>query len=439
MHAEFHDTFGREKRRKISLPHFCRVAALKNVKSKQRKTHTSVAKCVRCFKDLARLRLAGPVSCFFSAGWVNHESLHGGVQKKTPLSTENCYHFPPENGLIVPVHSWKAHECSPSEIYSVFQPCGLTDSQGQILAVWISAAKLNFAVEFWVDFFLLFFLSKKARKNPPKNLPQNSPGICSGKFPLDFCRGRFLTDSFGNPATHFLKKTSRRCVHSVAGSRLSHVGKFSSSVWRAHILGTSFSESYLKSFFGGDGFFCSKRADTRETLSMIKPAQKLEIDPFLQKISRKPPQLGGQKSKFSRGNFQWVPPPSSVWYVLTPPIPMSDWPFFFLCHRNLRWYLFTLVKAMPCTLLGGRTCWKNPLAKTPFRQARCKTPSGFSLIIVLIYFDFCVFLSAVAFWPPNALPGPYAWVLVSFLGVTLDSAKTPCQDATVFWFMTCSD
>ena len=28
FHAKFHDTFGREKRRKISLPHFCRVAAL---------------------------------------------------------------------------------------------------------------------------------------------------------------------------------------------------------------------------------------------------------------------------------------------------------------------------------------------------------------------------------------------------------------------------
>ena len=28
FHAKFHDTSGREKRRKISLPHFCRVAAL---------------------------------------------------------------------------------------------------------------------------------------------------------------------------------------------------------------------------------------------------------------------------------------------------------------------------------------------------------------------------------------------------------------------------
>ena len=30
IHAKFHDTFGREKRRKNSLPHFCRVAALTN-------------------------------------------------------------------------------------------------------------------------------------------------------------------------------------------------------------------------------------------------------------------------------------------------------------------------------------------------------------------------------------------------------------------------
>ena len=36
-------------------------------------------------------------------------------------------------------------------------------------------------------------------------------------------------------------------------------------------------------------------------------------------------QFGGQKSKFSRGNFRSeFPPPSSVRYVLTPPIPVSD-------------------------------------------------------------------------------------------------------------------
>ena len=31
FHTKFHDTFGREKRRKISLPHFCRVVALINL------------------------------------------------------------------------------------------------------------------------------------------------------------------------------------------------------------------------------------------------------------------------------------------------------------------------------------------------------------------------------------------------------------------------
>ena len=50
-------------------------------KSKQQKTHISVAKCVRCFKDPAHLRLARPISCIFSVGRVHHESLHGGVRK----------------------------------------------------------------------------------------------------------------------------------------------------------------------------------------------------------------------------------------------------------------------------------------------------------------------------------------------------------------------
>ena len=50
-------------------------------KSKQQKTHISVAKCVRCFKDPERLRLARPISCIFSVGRVHHESLHGGVRK----------------------------------------------------------------------------------------------------------------------------------------------------------------------------------------------------------------------------------------------------------------------------------------------------------------------------------------------------------------------
>ena len=69
--------------------------------------------------------------------------------------------------------------------------------QGQILAVWILAAKLpnavlNFAMDFAVDFFLLFFLRKKAPKNPPKNPPQNSPGHLARKIPLGFLQKPFL-------------------------------------------------------------------------------------------------------------------------------------------------------------------------------------------------------------------------------------------------------
>ena len=52
-----------------------------------------------------------------------------------------------------------------------------------------------------------------------------------------------------------------------------------------------------------------------------------EIDPLLQRFFRKSPicQFGGQKSKSSRGNF-WgeFPPPSSVRYVLNPPILVSE-------------------------------------------------------------------------------------------------------------------
>ena len=55
------------------------------------------------------------------------------------------------------------------------------------------------------------------------------------------------------------------------------------------------------------------------------------------------PQLGGQKSKLSKDNFRGeFPPPSSVRYVLTPPIPQSEnlqnqrksaknWEFGFVC------------------------------------------------------------------------------------------------------------
>ena len=53
--------------------------------------------------------------------------------------------------------------------------------------------RFEFCCGFLVDFFLIFFPRKMARTNPPKN----SPGLCSGKFPSDFCRGLFLTSARG--------------------------------------------------------------------------------------------------------------------------------------------------------------------------------------------------------------------------------------------------
>ena len=68
--------------------------------------------------------------------------------------------------------------------------------QGQILAVWILAAKLpksdlNFAVDLGVDFFSCLFQGKRPEKNPPKP-PQNSLGTLFGKIPLGFLQKPFL-------------------------------------------------------------------------------------------------------------------------------------------------------------------------------------------------------------------------------------------------------
>ena len=50
----------------------------------------------------------------------------------------------------------------------------------------------------------------------------------------------------------------------------------------------------------------------------------LKLTPFY-RDSIENRQFGVQKSKSSRGNFRGdFPPPSSVRYVLTPPIPVSD-------------------------------------------------------------------------------------------------------------------
>ena len=46
FHVKFHNTFGREKRRKTSLPHFCRVAALTKYHTKGC-SRSSVDRCLR--------------------------------------------------------------------------------------------------------------------------------------------------------------------------------------------------------------------------------------------------------------------------------------------------------------------------------------------------------------------------------------------------------
>ena len=98
-------------------------------KSKQQKTHISVAKCVRCFKDPARLRLARPISCIFSVGRVHHESLHGGVRKIFTFHRKIASIFH-RKMVCVLLCSRKACEYFPSEKFSIFQPRGLTDSFG---------------------------------------------------------------------------------------------------------------------------------------------------------------------------------------------------------------------------------------------------------------------------------------------------------------------
>ena len=70
--------------------------------------------------------------------------------------------------------------------------------QGQILAVWILAAKLpnsdlNFAVDFLVDFSSFFCQGKRPEKIHQKIPRKLHPALCSEKFPSDFCRSLFLT------------------------------------------------------------------------------------------------------------------------------------------------------------------------------------------------------------------------------------------------------
>ena len=75
--------------------------------------------------------------------------------------------------------------------YSTFS--SLTISQGQILAVWILAAKLpNSDLNFWVIFILLLLSKEKGPKKSKKLSLQNSPGTLLGKIPLGFLQKPFL-------------------------------------------------------------------------------------------------------------------------------------------------------------------------------------------------------------------------------------------------------
>ena len=69
--------------------------------------------------------------------------------------------------------------------------------RGWTLAVWIFAAKLpnsdlNFAVDFWWVFSSYFFQGIRPEKIHQKIPCKIHPGLCSEKFPSDFCRSLFL-------------------------------------------------------------------------------------------------------------------------------------------------------------------------------------------------------------------------------------------------------
>ena len=73
----------------------------------------------------------------------------------------------------------------------------VTNIQGRILAVWILAAKLpnsdlNFAVIFGWFFSSYVFQGKRPEKIHQKIPRKIHPGLCSEKFPSDFCRSLFL-------------------------------------------------------------------------------------------------------------------------------------------------------------------------------------------------------------------------------------------------------
>ena len=129
---------------------------------------------------------------------------------------------------------------------------------GQILAVWILAAKLpnsdlNFAVDFWVDFFLLFFPRRKAPKQSTKKSPAKFTQNFVRKFPVlswqveqssqktspAFSRGRFqisnripnqISPNFSQ--THFCRLGSpNRNIHNESGAYMGSLKAYCKHIW----------------------------------------------------------------------------------------------------------------------------------------------------------------------------------------------------------------
>ena len=88
--------------------------------------------------------------------------------------------------------------------------------QGRILAVWILTPELphsdlKIAVDFWVDFFLLLFSREKGTEKIHQKIPGKIHlGLCSEKFPSDFCRSLLLIVEGGNLGFEVCKLESRR-------------------------------------------------------------------------------------------------------------------------------------------------------------------------------------------------------------------------------------
>ena len=111
--------------------------------------------------------------------------------------------------------------------------------------MWILAPKLpnsdlQIAVRFGVDFFLLFFLKgKNARKKVHQKIHGKiHPGMCSEKFPSDFCKSLFLIVTRNESPEGFqefraITITEIHCVQiwNVMMSKMVHKKIRGSNVW----------------------------------------------------------------------------------------------------------------------------------------------------------------------------------------------------------------